>query len=111
MYRFDEVGVQRGQIDWTLPGWPLADSVGTLLPRKISANDTPTVLKEVTTGPCFEKTVMFGPDSDLPTPVIVDLCPFPFWSVLIPISQNPYEAVLLSSSISHGYTGITAHLF
>ena len=94
MYRFYEVGAQSGGLDWPLPGWPLADSVGTTFPRTISANDTPAVLEAVTTGPVFDKTVMFGPDLEFPTPNIVELCPFPFGSVLIPISQNPYEAVL-----------------
>ena len=73
MYRFVEVGAQRGRLDWTSPGWPLADSVGNLVPHTISANDTSAVLESVTTGPGFDERVMFGPDSYLTTPVIVKL--------------------------------------
>ena len=96
VYRFDEVSTQRGRLDWPSPGCPLVDGVGNHFPRTISSNDTPTttvVLEAVTTGPGFDETLMFGPDSDLPTPVIVKFCLFPFGSVLIPISHNPYEAV------------------
>ena len=77
MYRFDEVGAQCGRLDWPSPGLTLADSVGTIFPRKISANDTPAVLEAVTTGPDFDKTVMFGPHSELPTPLIVGIVPLP----------------------------------
>ena len=101
MYCFDEVGLQCGRLEWRSPGWLLADSVGTLFLRTISADDTATVLEAVITVPGLDETVMFGlmvcPDSVLTTPVIVELCPFPFGSVLIPISHNPYKAVLLLS--------------
>ena len=102
MYRFDEVGTQRGQLDWPSPGWPLADIVGTISLRTRSENDTPTttlVLEAMKIGPGFDEKMMFGPDSDLPAPVIVELCPLPFGSVLIPISQNPHEVVLLLSPV------------